>query len=252
MIHSFWVPAFRLKTDAVPGHHHAHPRHARQDGQLPRSSAPSCAASATRPCARPCASSTAGEFDAWLASRRQRRPDRRDGHGVTVPPCRARREDLRGDACGQASRAPGWYRAAARRCRSASARRVRASSCGVRALYGWDPIVDGNAITTVAMISMPLAFLVGIGCFDYWFRWASGAPTIPEDHSGHGATHVAGLLPGQHRPQGHRDPVHRHDVLLLHHRRPDGDAHARRAGARRARSSWTRTPSTGCSRCTPR
>ncbi len=35
---------------------------------------------------------------------------------------------------------------------------------------------------------MPLAFIVGIGCFDYWFRWASGAPTVPEDHSGHGAT----------------------------------------------------------------
>src|SRR5688572_20041545 len=34
---------------------------------------------------------------------------------------------------------------------------------------------------------MPLGFIVGIGCFDYWFRWASGAPTIPEDHSGHGA-----------------------------------------------------------------
>ncbi|MBA3304969.1 MAG: cbb3-type cytochrome c oxidase subunit I, partial [Thermoleophilaceae bacterium] len=34
---------------------------------------------------------------------------------------------------------------------------------------------------------MPIAFIVGIGCFDYWFRWASGAPTVPEDHSGHGA-----------------------------------------------------------------
>ena len=33
----------------------------------------------------------------------------------------------------------------------------------------------------------PLGYLIGIGCFDYWFRWASGAPTIPEDHSGHGA-----------------------------------------------------------------
>ena len=60
--------------------------------------------------------------------------------------------------------------------------------CGIRALYGWDPIVDGNAITTVGMISVPMAFLIGIGCFDYWFRWASGAPTVPEDHSGHGAT----------------------------------------------------------------
>src|SRR4051812_50040477 len=38
------------------------------------------------------------------------------------------------------------------------------------------------------MITVPMAFLFGIGCFDYWLRWASGAPTIPEDHSGHGAT----------------------------------------------------------------
>ena len=47
---------------------------------------------------------------------------------------------------------------------------------------------DGDAIITVgALIAAPLGFLIGIGCFDYWFRWASGAPTIPEDHSGHGA-----------------------------------------------------------------
>ncbi|MEA2309102.1 MAG: cytochrome c oxidase subunit, partial [Thermoleophilaceae bacterium] len=82
-------------------------------------------------------------------------------------------------------RAPGWYRAAL------SLPIGFGIGAGivtlVRALYGWHPIWDGNAIATVAMISMPLAFLVGIGCFDYWFRWASGAPTVPEDHSGHGA-----------------------------------------------------------------
>jgi cytochrome c oxidase subunit I len=57
----------------------------------------------------------------------------------------------------------------------------------VRALYGWDPLFDGNAITTVALISAPLGWLVGLGVFDYWFRWASGAPTVPDDHSSHGA-----------------------------------------------------------------
>ena len=58
----------------------------------------------------------------------------------------------------------------------------------VRTLYGWDPIWNWDAIITVgALIGAPLGYLVGIGCFDYWFRWASGAPTIPEDHSGHGA-----------------------------------------------------------------
>jgi cytochrome c oxidase subunit I len=37
------------------------------------------------------------------------------------------------------------------------------------------------------LISTPFGFLIGLGAFDYWFRWASGAPTLPEDHSGHGA-----------------------------------------------------------------
>ena len=49
--------------------------------------------------------------------------------------------------------------------------------------------MDWDAIITVgALIAAPFGYLIGIGCFDYWFRWASGAPTIPEDHSGHGAT----------------------------------------------------------------
>src|SRR5215204_5691534 len=76
-------------------------------------------------------------------------------------------------------RAPGWYRAALSLPIGLGV--AFAIVCGVRT-------VDGDAIATVAMISIPIAFLIGIGCFDYWFRWASGAPTIPEDHSGHGAT----------------------------------------------------------------
>jgi cytochrome c oxidase subunit I len=59
---------------------------------------------------------------------------------------------------------------------------------GIRALYGWDPVLDWDAIITVGgLIGAPLGYLVGIGCFDYWFYWASGKPTRPEDHSGHGA-----------------------------------------------------------------
>src|SRR5215204_621284 len=76
--------------------------------------------------------------------------------------------------------APGWYRAAI----------GTAVGFGfglglvvlIRSLYGWDPIVDWNAL-----IAAPLGYLVGIGCFDYWFYWASGRPTRAEDHSGHGA-----------------------------------------------------------------
>src|SRR3954471_11887220 len=39
----------------------------------------------------------------------------------------------------------------------------------------------------VPAITAPLGFLAGLGAFDYWLRWAIGAPTIPEDHSQHGA-----------------------------------------------------------------
>ena len=38
----------------------------------------------------------------------------------------------------------------------------------------------------VPAITGPLGFLVGLGAFDYWFRWAAGK-AIPEDHSQHGA-----------------------------------------------------------------
>src|SRR3989454_2217010 len=47
--------------------------------------------------------------------------------------------------------------------------------------------ISGDAILTVSLLAAPLAFLVGIGGFDYWFYWALGKPTRPEDHSGHGA-----------------------------------------------------------------
>jgi cytochrome c oxidase subunit I len=57
----------------------------------------------------------------------------------------------------------------------------------VRWLEGWDPIWKGSIITTVELTTVPLGFLAGIGAFDYWFRYAAGTPTQPEDHSGHGA-----------------------------------------------------------------
>ena len=49
------------------------------------------------------------------------------------------------------------------------------------------PVVDAHAITIVALIGVPLFFLVGLGTADYWFYWAAGRPTRPEDHSAHGA-----------------------------------------------------------------
>jgi cytochrome c oxidase subunit I len=53
---------------------------------------------------------------------------------------------------------------------------------------GWQPIWFGEMIVLVgALIAGPIGFLAGIGAFDYWTRYAIGAATIPEDHSGHGA-----------------------------------------------------------------
>jgi len=57
----------------------------------------------------------------------------------------------------------------------------------IRAASGFGHVVDGTAILQVAMITTPFAFLIGLGAFDYWFYWAIGRPTRPEDHSGHGA-----------------------------------------------------------------
>src|SRR6059058_4569729 len=47
--------------------------------------------------------------------------------------------------------------------------------------HSWTPFL------TVGLIAGPMFFLVGLGAFDYWFYWAAGRPTRPEDHSGHGA-----------------------------------------------------------------
>ena len=59
---------------------------------------------------------------------------------------------------------------------------------GIRALAGWDPVVQWDAIVTVAALTTaPIGFLAGLGAFDYWLAWAFGQPTRPEDHSGHGA-----------------------------------------------------------------
>src|SRR5437667_5593835 len=85
-------------------------------------------------------------------------------------------------------RAPGFYRASV----------LMAVGVGLSALLTWivrlsyghatyTHYISADAILTVALIAAPLLFLVGIGGFDYWFYWAIGRPTRPEDHSGHGA-----------------------------------------------------------------
>src|SRR5579862_7112862 len=57
----------------------------------------------------------------------------------------------------------------------------------VRWAAHWHPIWKGTDIVTVELTTIPLGFLTGLGGFDFWTRYASGRPTLPEDHSGHGA-----------------------------------------------------------------
>jgi len=45
----------------------------------------------------------------------------------------------------------------------------------------------GYPQVVVPLIMAPFGFLIGLGAFDYWFRWALGLPTIREDHASHGA-----------------------------------------------------------------
>jgi cytochrome c oxidase subunit 1 len=84
-----------------------------------------------------------------------------------------------------ALRAPGWWRALEYTILGVAF--SYAITFGLRALFGYDPLLDGEAVLAVALLAVPLFFLVGLGCFDYWFYWAAGRPTRPEDHSGHGA-----------------------------------------------------------------
>src|SRR5215216_4495052 len=91
-------------------------------------------------------------------------------------------------------RAPGWYRAGA--FLVGGVLFAAALVTIIRLAYGFSTPFDGsdgwdaqwqNAVLIVALLAAPLFFLVGLGAFDYWFYWAAGRPTRPEDHSGHGA-----------------------------------------------------------------
>jgi cytochrome c oxidase subunit 1 len=85
-------------------------------------------------------------------------------------------------------RAPGFYRAAWMMLLGIAL--ATGLTWLVRMATGHDTFhhfLSWEAILTVSLITAPLAFLVGIGGFDYWFYWAAGKPTRAEDHSGHGA-----------------------------------------------------------------
>src|SRR6266498_3352593 len=48
---------------------------------------------------------------------------------------------------------------------------------GIRALYGWDPLINDNGILIASLLGAPFFWLVGLGAFAYWFYWAAGKPT---------------------------------------------------------------------------
>jgi cytochrome c oxidase subunit 1 len=88
-----------------------------------------------------------------------------------------------------AIRQPGWYRAAIGTIIGAAF--GFGLVVALRAISGLDIFQTeqtGYPHVIVPLITAPFGFLIGFGAFDYWFRWAAGKPTIPEDHSGHGAT----------------------------------------------------------------
>jgi cytochrome c oxidase subunit 1 len=91
-------------------------------------------------------------------------------------------------------RGPGWYRAGAYIVGGVLFAAVLVTL--IRLAYGFSNPFDGsegwdakwqNAVLIVSLVAAPLFFFVGLGAFDYWFYWAAGRPTRPEDHSGHGA-----------------------------------------------------------------
>ncbi len=82
-------------------------------------------------------------------------------------------------------RTAGWYRAGLYFVLGVAC--SYALSIGLRALFGYEPLLDGESVLTIGLIVVPFFFLVGLGVFDYWFYWAAGRKTRPEDHSGHGA-----------------------------------------------------------------
>ena len=57
-----------------------------------------------------------------------------------------------------------------------------------RWLFGFDPWWDPQVYYASAASLSAIGFMIGIGCFDYWWGYIRGKQLDPEDHSMHGAT----------------------------------------------------------------
>ncbi len=83
---------------------------------------------------------------------------------------------------------PGWYRAALLSFLGAALGvGLVVMLRSISGLSAFQSEQTGYPQVVVPLILAPLGFLAGIGCFDYWIRWGFGLPTIPDDHSSHGA-----------------------------------------------------------------
>jgi cytochrome c oxidase subunit I len=56
-----------------------------------------------------------------------------------------------------------------------------------RWLFGFEPLWQPQVYWTFASSLSAVGFTIGIGCWDYWWRWMTGRHVDPEDHSLHGA-----------------------------------------------------------------
>ncbi|HMT04462.1 MAG TPA: cbb3-type cytochrome c oxidase subunit I [Solirubrobacterales bacterium] len=60
----------------------------------------------------------------------------------------------------------------------------------IRAISGLDAFQTeqtGYPHVVVPLVTAPFGFLWGMGCFDYWLKWAVGARQLPDEHADHGA-----------------------------------------------------------------
>ena len=145
-------------------------------------------------------------------------------------------------------------RPAARRLDDAALRggRLQGLVVGLRAIAGWDPLLEWTVIIVVAFLTsgadrLPRRHrLVRLGVLRL------GAPDPPRGPLEPRRPQLARLLPRQHGPQGHRCPIRRHDLRVLHRRWPAGDARTRGACPARRTSSPIRRSTTRSSPSTRR
>ena len=182
VIHAFWIPAFRLQEDVVPGittHYRATPDRL---GSYPVVCNLLCGLghSLMRSTVHVV---TPEAFHAWIRAQRDRPPAPAAAsatlHRYNFRIMWGRSMTAKGrEADGRQSPRTGVLpgrRAdgAARCCCLGGAHMDRADLHGPPHLHHF---ISANAITTVSLITVPLAFLVGIGGFDYWFYWADRPP----------------------------------------------------------------------------